>query len=499
MGLRTIVLKLNKPSQCKRQMMDEAIFNYNRAYRFLLERAYVDLKEIKDTLIGDRSNQNALALSKWVGKELSTELNQFDVQPFKDALKLEVGMALAGYFRLKAVRPGTGFPLSNNKGGSEIEKLRPVYFCRYDTKRSYCLLHDSVKNRYYVKLHLLNGKNAKAVAAQADRTEKLIYIHSSYAKVESGKRREAFIIVPLSFGKYQEEILKAAMEKPEILRTAKLSKKNGEYYLAVSVDTGKTEEIKTDTFLGVARGLKDDLCYTVADAEGKAVDTGSISRPTQASLKSTVSLDELHKAANSIADIALKNRSQVIVQNLLEKGDRLNWADDFADSQPAYKCEAYIRLTRLLEFKLPEKGLPPPVRVSSVDIFYRCHACGFYSRQNRFSKDTFICTSCGATLEIEKLGSLNLARKLINYGHSTIKVKVLNTAEGVWFTNRLIGLNYFVPYTENQIEKLREKIRSIIEEIKHDKDAWGKERNKKASIAKKIDSAEDFMRLIEFV
>ncbi len=501
MGLRTIVLKLNKPSKRKCLVIDEAITNYNRAYRFLLEKAYTELKEIKDAFAGTKGTQNALALSKWVSSERSKELNQFDVQPFKDALKLEVGMTLAGYFRLKALRPGTSFPLANCRTGTEVERLRPVYFCRYDTGRSYCLLYDSEKNRYFAKLHLLNAKHAnKVVPQQGDQEGKLTYIHRSAGVVERGKSKEAYIIVPLSFGKYQEEILRASLERPEILRTAKLGRKDGSYYLAISVDTGKAEEIRTETYLGVARGLKNDLCYTVADPEGNVVAAGTLSRTGQTSKNAAVPLDELHKAANSIVEIALEYKSAVILQNLLEKGDRLHWADDFMNSQPIYNCDAYIRMARLLAFKLPEKGLPAPVKVSSVGIFYSCHVCGCNSKLNRFNKDTFICTSCGATLEIEKLGSLNLARKLINYRHSTFKIKVRSADDGVWFISRLIGLNYFVPHHENQIERLREKISLIVDDILlQSSETWNRERNKKASIAKKIRSVPDFMKLIEFV
>lgn len=498
MGLRTIVLKLHKPGKSKRKILDEAILNYNKAYQYLLARAYLDLEEIEEKFKGGQGLYNAGALSKWVSKEISMELNKYDVQPFKDSLKLELGMTLASYLRLKVVKDKVGFP---NEGLIDSGKLRPIYFCRYDIKRSYCLLYDSKKNRYFAKLYLMNCTNAKLVNAQDYKRGKLAYVHNDNRLLERDKKKETFIIVPLSFGKYQEEFLRGALDKPESLRTAKLIRKRSGYYLAVSIDTGKTESVKTDTFLGVARGLKNRLNYTIVDLKGHILNSGPVLHQTVICNEYPIPSNELHKAANSIVNIALKNKSQVILQNLIEKGDGINRVDgDKTDYQPEYKRSTYIQLTKLLEYKLPEKGLPSPVKVSSVDIFYSCHACGFNSRRNRLTKDIFICTNCGAAMEIDNLGSLNLARKLINYSYSTIKIKVFKTPEGAWFTNKLLGLNYFIPNTEDQLQKLKEEIQRIVEGIKNSiKDSNRKGLGKKISIIKKFDSSEDFINLIEFV
>lgn len=501
MGLRTIVLKIYRPSRSKREILDEAIRSYNMAFRFLLERAYEQLEYIQEKYAADRRIINSNELSKWVGKELSDQLNAYDVQPFKDSLKMELGMTLAGYFNLKAIRPETGFPLLDSNAGIENRKPRPVFFCRYDTKRSYCLLYDREKDRYYAKLYLMNRSKSRSAAASNDGQGKLTYIHRQEDFLESRRKKETFIVVPLAFGKYQEQFLQKALEKPEILRTAKLDVRNGEFYLSVSIDIGEAEKVKTDTFLGVARGLKNDLNFTVVDANGQLLVSEAICRNKNMHGSGSAHISELHRAANRIVELAKKNKSQVIMQNLFEKGDRINWIDDDgSDRQPSYKCGIYNELIKLLDYKLPEHGLPAPVKVSSVDIFYRCHSCGCNSRRNRLTRDMFICTVCGETMEVEKLGSLNLAKKLIDYNNSTIKIKVSRTSGGVWFTNSLLELDYFVPYDENPPEKLREELKSIISDIKNSiKAPEDKNMSRKLSIIKKFESKKNFMSLIEFV
>ena len=103
-------------------------------------------------------------------------------------------------------------------------------------------------------------------------------------------------------------------------------------------------------------------------------------------------------------------------------------------------------------------------------------------------------------MEIENLGSLNLARKIIEYSCSKIKIKVTKKPEGVIFTNKLIGLNFSIPNNENQLERLREEIERLVEDINNSiKGARGKEIGEKISIIKKFVGSEDFINLMEFV
>jgi putative transposase len=217
-----------------------------------------------------------------------------------------------------------------------------------------------------------------------------------------------------------------------------------------------------------------------------------------------VSLNELHKAANNIIEIANKNKSQVIVQNLVKMGDEIRWSDNNGNGcRPVYDRRTYIRLAELLDYKLADAGLPSPVGVSSADIFCRCFDCGLYSKKNRFSRDMFICTKCGATMGIEELGSLNLARKLIRYGRSRIRVKAAAVPGGTRFTSKLIGLDCFISHDENQPDVLKYEIQRLIDDMRQNR-AVGelssvKEYRRRSSLLKKFGRSANCMDLIEFI
>lgn len=455
MGLRTIVLKLHKPGRNKRAILDAALNNYNLAFNWLLKKAYEDIENIEQSYRNTKGTYTALRLSKWVGKDLSEKLNRFDVEPFKDSLKLDIGMVLAGYFAKKNNSPGFSFPNFE----CNPERKRPIYFCRYDTNRSYSLLYDIENKKYYAKLYLLNSTNALSAGRKAaERKVKYILPQEQYLQRKS--KRETFIILPLSFGKWQENILEAALEKPEIIRTARLLRKKDEYFLSISVDLPCNEKIESTTYMGVSRGIDNCLNYSVVDREGSIIEEGSINTDGNNHISG------LHKAANKITGIALQNKSEVIVQNLTEKGDKLSW-DGETRARPKYGCKTYNRLVNLLEYKLPQIGLPDAVKVSSVDIFHACPLCGCNTKKNRFSEKIFICTTCGYTSKIEALGSFNLSTKLIKYSRLPVKITVKKELGGIRLTNSVIGLDLFIAGSDNDnfYVKIQSEIMNFADKI----------------------------------
>ncbi len=500
MGLQTVVLKLHKPGKAKQAAMDGALASYNAALRFLLGQACSNPDQFDQSFKEKGGTYNVLALSKWIGRDISGELNQYGVQPFKDSLRLEFGAALADCLRLRDTGSGRSLRMPEC-WRKEEGKLRPLYFCRYDTKRSYCLLYDKSKDRYYAKLYLFNAAGARPVPEHPACTEKLVHLHKDNRVLERNGRKEAFIVVPLAFGQWQEKILKAAAISPQRFRTARLYKKKGDYYLSIAIETLETENIKTAAFLGVSRGLKSGLNYAVAGPGGTIQDFGPLPAAAAGGNAQGVCLNELHEAANLICDMAVHYKAQVIVQNLTDKGDKLGWlAEGEEQYRPRYRWKDYNRFTRLLEYKLGWRGLPKLARVSSIGIFYTCPHCGLNTIKNRFSKDLFICTGCGATMAIDKLGSVNLAKKLISYRASKIKVSTAATGEGILFTNKILGLECFVSPGENHLGRLKEEIDKIIEASK---EASGTSREngqyKRISLVRKLRSAENIMDLVEYI
>lgn len=512
MGLRTVILKLHEPSKAKQKVMDEALINYNLALRFLLNKASSSFPELEEKFPGGNGRCSVLALSKWIGGDLSKELNKFAVQPFKDALKLDFASTLANYLRLGSTGSGAVCPIipecPENAGGGkncrspgDFVKLYSIYFCRYDTKRSYCLLYNRAKDRYFVKLYLLNNANSRLAPDNSRHRDELEYIHKDGGTPGRSRKKEAYIIVPLAFGKWQEKFLKEAAEAPERFKTARLFKRKNGYYVAVSMETDGTGEIETAAFMGVSRGLENKLNYTVVSLAGESLSSGPVKSGDRDQNAPEIPMNELHASANFIAETAAFYKAQVIVQNLAGRGDGLSWLEDGqAQRLPGYKRKDYNRLIRLLDYKLPWKNLPPPVKVSAVNIFHHCWNCGLTFRKNRVNESLFICTGCGTAMDIDSLGSLNLARKLISYHGSKIKVKLSKEEEGIRFTNSILGLDFFAGNRENQLEALKNELSRIIDTAKVPAEpSKGKVHKGRASLIKKLESVGNFMELLEYI
>lgn len=457
MGLRTIHLKIHNPSTLKRKIIDTAFINYNNAFNYLLKKAYKEIDIIQQEYKSPKGNYSTLSVSKWIDKESLAYINRFDIQPFKDSLKLDFGMTLTNYFTQKKVNSQVAFPGIKPGGTETTEKLRPIYFCRYDTKRSFCFLYDEANDKFFAKLYIMNNKNAyKRTDLIVSRKLKCVSKNKEEAKC---LKKETYIIVPLSFGKFQENILKQALDKPEILRTAHLIRKGNEYYINLSINLPEDEKVETETFLGVSRGIENAINYSISNSSGKILDSGNIEYQSL-----TNTLDEKTKIcilANKIVDLAFKYKSKVILQNLVGKGDKLSWSENGLTHKPLFGCRLYNEFARVVEYKLPQKGLPVPAKVSSVDIFHKCSLCGNNTKKNRFSKTIFICTACGLSYNIDKLGSINLATKLITYENTPFKLKAKKTYDGMYLQNELIGLDLFVSKNEDPFDRLKDEIKEI--------------------------------------
>lgn len=234
----TIKLKLYKPSKRKKEIIDEAMKNYSLAYQFLLDRAFEDIKRIEKDFKDSRGRYSTMGVIRWIDKDLSKELNRFSIEPFKDALKFEFASTLVSYLNLKQNKKQVNFPcayISDEKFEkmydgilndileqkkdifqceAEIEKLikknkpKSLFFGRYDKIRNYCLLYDEKHDRYFLKIYLLNSKSLERKKINVNENRELKYIFKGFEIVKDRSRRECFIIVPLSFGKYQEGFLK---------------------------------------------------------------------------------------------------------------------------------------------------------------------------------------------------------------------------------------------------------------------------------------------------
>lgn len=533
--MRTIVLKLHHPSAKKRRIMDEAMLNYTRAYQYLLDRAYEEFDSIYERCRDNSGRYTVISVAKWISRDICKELNRFCVEPFKDSLKLDFSMTMAGYLNLRKIQKNVNFPLVyvsskdrnlqynsllrdfDNDGISadecitlmeRLDKksgcLRPIYFCRSDINRDYCLLYDGQNNRYFVKIYLMNRKNAVKVEKDADRRRTLRYIHKSNVMFEDSGSSRRFIIVPLSFGKWQESYLKWAVENPETIKTARLMKKNSRYYLAVNIEEKRAEKMETTSVMGVSRGLKNTLSYTVENFMGNEIARGNIACSSPQHYERNLNDDQLYRLANKLAKLALKHKSRVVMASMVDKGDKLEWKDIYGEiHDPILTRHSYNLLTGIAAYKLEALGLPPLIKLSPAGIFYKCPVCGTNTRKNRFNKDIFICINCGATLEIEYLGSHNLVDKYLEYNHGKLEIKAERTKDGIRLTNDVIGLDFCVKDPLRGLNDISKEIGRLIDVFYCNMSKGIKvkdmEFRKKYSLIKRIEKEEDLLNLIKFI
>lgn len=513
-SIKSINLKLHNPGKYKREIIDEAMQNYSEAFQYLLDCAEKELKN---------SELRQKFVSKWIDEKLS--LKYFPIEPFKDSIKIDFQWTLTSYMRLKAKNPGARFPLSfidneafeaeyknimmkitdSSRDSSllqrkldkliyKAEKLRPLFFCRYSASRNYCLLYNPQKQRYYAKIYLMNVKNNKRKKANPSSHEDLIYIDKGMEPFESGKRANCFLLFPLSFGKWQEKYLKDAVNNPSMLKTARLIKQEKDYFLSVNIAAEVPEPVQTTSFMGICRGIDNLINYSVVNSEGELVSMGFEKTDVKA-----LPDNKIHEIVNSLVKTAREYKCQVIVEKFKDKSDKLSWKNtDEKIYLPQIDCHTYNKMTDILNYKLSDYGLPKAVRVSSVNIFYTCPYCGNTVKANRFSQDMLLCTICGKNMDIESAGSLNLAKKLIKYKESSIKIYVQNTEKGLKLWNDLMDFEYYPdnPYNcaEGFIRKIDEYIDNFYSNIQNEsKDPGFK---KKLSLIKKIQADRNVFEMV---
>jgi len=495
MIMRTICLKLYKLSGIKREIIEEAMTDYTNAFGYLLKEAYDEVKTIEEKYKDSFGRYKGVKLSKWVDSPKGKELNRFNAEPFKDSLKLDFGATFAGYLNLRKTGREAGYPEENS--------LRPILFCRYSPIRDYCLLYDRDKDKYYVKLYLMNNKSKLKREVKASKGKRLYYIYKDGEELKESAKKERFIIVPLSFGKWQESYLKMGLSNPEILKTARLIKRENDFYLYINIKLDEPMKIEPSTFLGVCRSIKSPAHMSLADSEGSLIKSIPISlaEVTQ-NVKNIPNINKLHVIANQIIKYAVKNKSQIVVENLADKGDMLHWiGKNGKEYSPVLSTSNYRRLVSIIKYKAEGNGLPTPIQVSPVGVFYTCPQCGLNTKNNRFSHNMFLCTVCGKASNLDDLGSFNLAHRIIKYNNELIRIRAEVLDEGIKFEHKLLDFESFIKNDPDIMRNLEIELMKQVETFEKDYNFRIKDKNiqQKFSIIKKLKMKSNILDSVEIV
>lgn len=123
----------------------------------------------------------------------------------------------------------------------------------------------------------------------------------------------------------------------------------------------------------------------------------------------------VHAAANAIVEMALKHKSQVVIENLSNLTNRTSKRGRSNFNRLLTRAQ-YTKLKSVLEYKLPLVGLPKPVSVAAQGTSQTCPECGLWRHENRkkeplpdgkgFAMDRFLCVNCG----YDKDADMNAAR-----------------------------------------------------------------------------------------
>ncbi|BDF59087.1 hypothetical protein CE91St36_19040 [Christensenellaceae bacterium] len=485
MVIKTLVLKLHKPTAEKKRVLDRAIERYNDAIGYLFEHTKDNIPEIESEMHSGGSFLSR-RITSLLSKDLMDALNVFGVQPFKDSLKLDYAMTMIAYLALRrtqhagypqVVRDGKKFDdafyalverygnggLSRRLLGLQLKKLyeglrmkKPVLFGRYAKNRDYCLLYDEQSGRYYAKLYLMSVKDEDRRGGLKRGGNRLAYISKDGGYLAEDNKRERYLVVPLSFGKKQKEVLEQGRKDPTMFKTARLKEKNGEYYLLVSVAVNTTERIPGRTTLGIVRGISCAARYTVTDGEGAVLLERELMMPQPPEK------NDFHIAAKSIVGIARQYESRIVSYHLGSLGDQLSRDNCLA----ALTAGQFNKLNAMITYKAELAGLKKPVAVSPRGLFYTCPRCGVHTMKNRFMHDKFMCIRCGYTGEIERVGALNAAQRLRKYGGSLLPFKASIKHGRITFTNEMLDIRYETDYTREAVDGFYEYIAQLVEKWK---------------------------------
>src|SRR5665647_461686 len=97
---KTVTVQLFMPSQTKSSLLLLTMDRYAKALQYLLDRYRPAVEEIHSLSM----LPTQFELMKFLDKDALASLNVFEMQPFKDSLKLDFAMLISSYLSLCAVR-----------------------------------------------------------------------------------------------------------------------------------------------------------------------------------------------------------------------------------------------------------------------------------------------------------------------------------------------------------------------------------------------------------
>lgn len=309
---------------------------------------------------------------------------------------------------------------------TKTKELRPLTFEKYRTTDGFMILADH-KGRLFAFLNLWGAKDNRKRPLVIDMVD-------TRTGEPFKKKTSTGLLLPLCFGDHQLEGIKRGQAK-----TSKLVKKGDRYFLMVSV-AFEVEARTTKYTLGIDRGIEEIATYVVRDDLGKIVDKGSFSgvqlrnhqRKMELAQKNNQKVGKnriqgwsdyttnlMHNLSNQIVKIADKYSCQVVIEDLTNIKNNPNMKRKTGSRKNNLRRmlsrQQYGRLEFMLEYKLKSKGLPPAKDVRAAGTSITCPDCGNYDKDNRLTRDIFLCKVCEYTEHADIVGAINIAGKYLHF------------------------------------------------------------------------------------
>ena len=226
--------------------------------------------------------------------------------------------------------------------------------------------------------------------------------------------------IPFQCGDYQREILsKGLIKQSDLVR-----RRDGKFFLMVSVVLPDAEELKATDVLGVDLGL----AIIAADSDGnKYSGTGlnkvrhrnrALRRKLQkngtksakrllkkrSGKESRFQRDVNHVISKQIVSLAKRTGRAIAIEELTGIRGRIR---AMKSERAKLHSWAFSQLGQFLSYKAELAGVPL-VKVDPHYTSQRCSECGHTEKANRKSQSEFVCKACGHTENADENGAKNI-------------------------------------------------------------------------------------------
>jgi IS605 OrfB family transposase len=228
------------------------------------------------------------------------------------------------------------------------------------------------------------------------------------------------MVVPFVMGKYQSERFTNAKGQADLVL-----RKDGKWFLLVTVDLPEATPTPTTDFLGVDLGLAN----IATDSDGNAYSGKPVERVRRkhnlqrkrlqrkgtkgarkklkrlAGKEARFKRHENHVISKAIVETAKGTGRGIAVEDLSGIRDRLPaWGRDARNRLSGW---AFGQLVAFLSYKAELAGIPV-VKVDPRNTSRTCGECGHCCRANRTSQEKFLCVSCGHRANADQNAARNI-------------------------------------------------------------------------------------------